>query len=743
MKPAAGAVIDDSFELLRQIGEGGIGTVFEAEQLALKRRVAVKFMREELSDDDSWHKRFVQEGKILASLLHPNIVRCYSIGIWHDRVPYLVFELLQGKTLKQILNESAAIAYPTAIKIALDICSGLEHAHAQGVVHRDLKPENVMVFDFEKGKKCSAKILDFGLSRIWTESSQNLTETGFLLGSLPYMSPEQCQGKHPDQRADIYSLACVLYECLSGEAPFDADNPMGMIYKHVNESAESLHDKKTDCPAILDPVLRKAMAKMPEDRYQSAADFAADLRAVLESKGAVSEQDLRLDEKFTVAKNSRKNEYLKGSLPAIAASLLIFICWVFFFADPGPAWIWNLLFKNAFSMSAAQKLAALEGKADDYEKGGRVKAAILLYEGAAQFLPESASEAKARLFSKEAISSLKAGDKAASAAFCLRAWDQALIKTLKGVRPEIATCRRLAFVIRNNEQVWKLAPGKLESSRRHYMFSNLRVMEDYCIDDYESLKLIYMTRLLQPIYGLAEAQSYAEYLIVALNEFHRRKDFKAMHETMAVVRARRKSLRDFGFIVGILSKLEKDGLFEKELPSVTLMAWLRGSILMKKSEAVVFAVLMVKSFEWELHKGVLSKPMRTVEIPVDRIEDCLESTSYSPLLQASLFVLAAQSAIEDGRHAATLLWLSKAAKMIPEIKGATYIGSRDKEGLGVIQNNLAVGLLPLESASEEPVFSAAWGREYLKGCCEGISWWLPDATPGKEEFRAMIKDLKI
>jgi len=276
-----GITIDNHYKILSAIGSGGVGEVYLANHLGLNRQVAVKFLQPQLATDNEWRARFLREGRICTTLQNPNIARCYAAGLWHGRVPYLVFEYIQGKTLRSIIASEHKLDWRRAVSICYKVCDGLREAHAIGVVHRDLKPENIMICDGVDADE--VKIIDFGLAGITPTSGsrQKLTAAGDLIGTVNYMSPEQCRGERVDGRSDIYSLGCVLYESITGEPPFHADEAMVVMLRHEHDVHRNidLSDKKTS--RRMEAVLGAALAKDRESRYQSIEDLQQDLDSVL------------------------------------------------------------------------------------------------------------------------------------------------------------------------------------------------------------------------------------------------------------------------------------------------------------------------------------------------------------------------------------------------------------------------------------------------------------------------------
>lgn len=267
-----------------------MGRVYRAYDLTLERMVAIKLLNASLLGDVEDRARFKSEGRVLAQVNNKNVVQFYQYGVFEDRLPYMVMEYVKGASLRAVLDERKRLDAATAIDFALQICDGLSVVHALDVVHRDLKPTNILVTN--TGEKVQIKLLDFGLSRILSSSpvaiTQHLTKTGLLVGSVHYMSPEQCMGRKVDQRSDIYALGCVIYEMLCGELPFAADSPLGMLAKHVSEQPRTLDDftQKIDLPVGITKVIDKAMQKKPEDRYCTIEELKQDLTLVRDRKGS-------------------------------------------------------------------------------------------------------------------------------------------------------------------------------------------------------------------------------------------------------------------------------------------------------------------------------------------------------------------------------------------------------------------------------------------------------------------------
>lgn len=268
LKP--GTVVDSRYEIVAHVGDGGMGSVFKARELGLERFVALKMLHPGLIGDKEHQDRFKREGSVLSKLEHPHILQCYRFGVWNGMYPYIAMEYVTGVTLSALIDEFGRLDPARVLTIGAQTCSAMEHAHKCNVAHRDLKPANIMVLQVD-GADC-VKVLDFGLAKVLPDAgreSQHLTQTGALIGSVNYMSPEQCVGKKADRRSDIYSLGCVLYEALSGAPPLVADTPVGLIYLHAHSYPEPLKQ----LPQGLNEILMHSMAKDPADRFQTMAEF--------------------------------------------------------------------------------------------------------------------------------------------------------------------------------------------------------------------------------------------------------------------------------------------------------------------------------------------------------------------------------------------------------------------------------------------------------------------------------------
>jgi serine/threonine protein kinase len=260
------------YEILAELGRGAMGVVYKANDPVLDRLVAIKtidmaFDREGMKE---YAARFYQEGKAAGGLSHPNVVTIYDVGESGD-VAYMAMEFIDGVELRSLLSTGRAIPVARAVSIAAQVAEGLGYAHQRGVVHRDVKPANVMV-----PRTGPVKITDFGIARM--RSSEVLTQTGTMLGSPKYMSPEQVLGKRADHRSDIFSLGVIVYEMLAGVPPFSGDTVAALMYQTVNVEPRAPSALNPAVPPMLDLIVAKTLSKSLDDRYQSALDVARDLR---------------------------------------------------------------------------------------------------------------------------------------------------------------------------------------------------------------------------------------------------------------------------------------------------------------------------------------------------------------------------------------------------------------------------------------------------------------------------------
>jgi serine/threonine protein kinase len=276
-------ILNGQFKILKKIGTGGMGAVYKAMQPDMNRMVAVKILHAKLKNRKDLVSRFRREARAMSHLTHPNTVKVMMYGELEDGELYIVMEFLEGKNLNQVVRREGPLELERAVSVLMQVCGALEEAHQLGIVHRDLKPENIFLTN-SGGLTDFAKVLDFGLAKVTERElrpgSIMLTQEGMVFGTPEFMSPEQAQGLTLDRRSDIYSLAVILYEALTGKLPFDARSSMEYIQLHVARPPIPLDKRLPDktFPAGLSDVLARALAKEPDDRHPTAAAFAEALR---------------------------------------------------------------------------------------------------------------------------------------------------------------------------------------------------------------------------------------------------------------------------------------------------------------------------------------------------------------------------------------------------------------------------------------------------------------------------------
>ncbi len=282
-KPSS--ILPPEFELLNLLGEGAYGCVYKATHRTMNRTVAIKFIRKDgFVDEKNVLEYFQKEAKAIARLEHPNIVRVLQVGLGSDNTPFLVYEFLEGETLRSYLHRRKTLSVRSLFCLFSQLTNAVSYAHAQGVVHRDIKPENIMLMPEQSSSSIfHVKLLDFGTAKSRSAidaNSQSQTASTNFAGSPAYASPEQCKGLPADQRSDIYSLSSILYECIIGAAPFSSDSPVHTMYRQINE-APALPDKRL--PGELNKLLLKGLAKNPDDRFSDCKDFEQSMRPALKA----------------------------------------------------------------------------------------------------------------------------------------------------------------------------------------------------------------------------------------------------------------------------------------------------------------------------------------------------------------------------------------------------------------------------------------------------------------------------
>ena len=353
-----GVLLDDRYEILEKIGEGGMSVVYKAFCHRLSRFVAVKIMREEMAADEEFKRRFCAESHAIAMLSHPNIVAVYDVS-HSDDVEYIVMELVDGITLKQYMDKRGAISWKEALHFTKQITKALAHAHSRGIIHRDIKPQNIMLL-----KDGTIKVADFGIAALENE----MQESGQAVGSIHYIAPEQARGENPDARSDIYSLGIVMYEMLTGRKPYTGETIGEIAVKHMSSLPTMPSDIVPDIPPELERITLKAMSCPINKRYQSANELLDDLdkftqaQIVQEKKPeyenpavapvrSVSEMSR---EKYSLRrKRSGTVAYMTGVLGGLVLILALFV------------FLWNFWLRDVFS--PAERIALPNFVGSNYE----------------------------------------------------------------------------------------------------------------------------------------------------------------------------------------------------------------------------------------------------------------------------------------------------------------------------------------------------------------------------------------
>jgi serine/threonine-protein kinase len=274
-----GDVVAGRYTVEEVLGRGGMASVYRAHDRVLERDVALKVLNQALSDDPEHVARFRREARAIAQLSHPNLVTVIDRGHVAEG-EFIVLELVRGANLKEVLAERRALPVGEALGLVRQAARGLAYAHAHGVVHRDVKPQNVLVDDLG-----TAKVTDFGIARL-VEQDGAITQSGTIMGTSDYLSPEQATGKEVDDRADEYSLGVLLFELLTGEVPYDGDGMVTVALKHVHDPVPSVRTRRPEVSQRVDALVRRAMAKRPEDRFDSLDEFIGEIEECLAEEGA-------------------------------------------------------------------------------------------------------------------------------------------------------------------------------------------------------------------------------------------------------------------------------------------------------------------------------------------------------------------------------------------------------------------------------------------------------------------------
>jgi serine/threonine protein kinase len=283
--PLIGAVLADTYHILRLIGEGGMGRVYEAQHTRLaNRRLAVKLLHDEMARQPDILTRFEREAEAASTIAHPNVVEVLDVHRLEDGRPYIVCEYLEGEELGTLLDRVGELPVETAVRIVRQICRALMAAHDRGIVHRDVKPENVFLVGDPRSPR--VKVIDFGISK-QSDGSSNLTRTGMVMGTPAYMAPEQARGEHVDFRADIYAVGGILYRAVTGQKPYDGEDGAQVLTLVLTEEPKRPRTVTPTVPEALEVVIQRAMARHPDERHASMAELEAELAELDPGSGSV------------------------------------------------------------------------------------------------------------------------------------------------------------------------------------------------------------------------------------------------------------------------------------------------------------------------------------------------------------------------------------------------------------------------------------------------------------------------
>ena len=355
-----GKMLDDRYEILEVIGEGGMAIVYRALDHRLNRDVAVKIMRDEMAADEEFRRRFCTESHAVAMLSHPNIVAVYDVS-HNDNVEYIVMELVDGITLKQYIERKGVVAWKEVVHFTKQISKALAHAHERGIIHRDIKPQNIMLL-----RDGTIKVGDFGIAALENEVYEN---NGDAIGSIHYIAPEQARGECPDARSDIYSLGVMMYEMLTGGLPFTGNTLGEIAVQHMNAKPVPPHEKNPEIPLELERITLKAMSAELSERYQSANELLSDLEAFIHTpvtidgesadyenpdvKPVRSSTELSRERYRLRRRRSGVVSFMSGTFGLLVLAVALF------------AFLWNFWLKDVFS--PAERIALPNFEGSNYE----------------------------------------------------------------------------------------------------------------------------------------------------------------------------------------------------------------------------------------------------------------------------------------------------------------------------------------------------------------------------------------
>jgi len=312
-----GQILGGRYEIIAKIGSGGMSHVYQARDTILNRIVTVKILRSDLAEDKDFVRRFQVEAQAVASLSNPNIVSIYDVG-QENGLPYLVMEFVEGLTLKRIIQKEGPLSPAETVNLGVQVCAALAHAHEKGIIHRDIKSQNILVTPGGR-----VKVTDFGLARVLSVPSATVTQSGTVMGSVHYLSPEQARGEETGPKSDLYSLGVVLYETVSGRLPFQGDNPVTVALKHVQGPPPALCKDNPAIPQRLEEIIFKALAKDPAQRFRSAREMQKALsEGSLLAGDSAAADELTRELRLPAGARLRARRRLR---PAALVSLILFL----------------------------------------------------------------------------------------------------------------------------------------------------------------------------------------------------------------------------------------------------------------------------------------------------------------------------------------------------------------------------------------------------------------------------------
>ena len=338
-----GTLLEDRYQIIEKIGEGGMAVVYKAMCNRLNRLVAVKIMRDEFAADEDFKRRFSSESQAVAMLSHPNIVTVYDVS-HSEKIEYIVMELIDGITMKQYLERKGAVGWRETLHFSKQIAKALVHAHSKGIIHRDIKPQNIMLL-----RDGTIKVADFGIAALENEATEM---SGQAIGSIHYIAPEQARGEYPNARCDIYSLGVVMYEMLTGKLPYTGESLTEIALKHIEAKPVPPHDIVDDFPLEFENIIFKAMNPDINERYQNAAELLEALEYFTESQSETDrnenpDEEPQIVPVRSVSEMSRRKFLLRrkraSRVSFFSGAFLILACAVFLFTA-----LWNFWLKDIF-----------------------------------------------------------------------------------------------------------------------------------------------------------------------------------------------------------------------------------------------------------------------------------------------------------------------------------------------------------------------------------------------------------